>query len=130
MQTLSTAGATKTPGDSDRYRESFDDDDTATLVHHGSEASDRPELNTHPIAWLVLFSLILLRTAASLFQFTFSVIPDQTSEFYSIGLTTVNWLANVQSIAYIVVSFFTGWIYEYFGVKESVNCTNEVLALY
>jgi hypothetical protein len=38
-----------------------------------------------------------------------------------VSLTAINWLANVQSIVYVILSFFTGWIFETMGVKKSVS---------
>ncbi|KAI8140363.1 major facilitator superfamily domain-containing protein [Fennellomyces sp. T-0311] len=78
------------------------------------------ELKTYPQAWLVLFFLVLLRTAVAVFQFTFSVVPSLTAEFYSVSLTGVNWLANVQCVVYVFCSFFTGWLFERLGVKRSL----------
>lgn len=78
------------------------------------------ELKTYPQAWIALLLLILLRTAVSVFQFTFSVVPGITSEYFGVSLSAVNWLANVQCIVYVFMSFFTGIIFEKLGVKRSV----------
>ncbi|KAI8881599.1 MFS general substrate transporter [Backusella circina FSU 941] len=77
-------------------------------------------LKTYPQAWLALFLLVVLRTAISVFQFTYSVVPSVTSEFFHISLTAVNWLANVQSLMYVLMSFFTGWLFQRLGVKRSL----------
>ncbi|KAI7852646.1 major facilitator superfamily domain-containing protein, partial [Circinella umbellata] len=79
-----------------------------------------PSLKTYPQAWLVLFFLVMLRTAVSVFQFTFSVVPNLTAEYFSVSLTGVNWLANVQCLVYVFLSFFTGWLFEKLGVKRSL----------
>lgn len=76
---------------------------------------------TYPQAWLALFLLVVLRTAISVFQFTYSVVPSVTSEFFHISLTAVNWLANVQSLMYVIMSFGTGWLFQRLGVKRSVS---------
>lgn len=78
------------------------------------------ELKTYPQAWIALLLLILLRAAISVFQFTFSVVPGITSEYFGVTLSAVNWLANVQCIIYVFMSFFTGIIFEKLGVKRSV----------
>ncbi|KAI7900437.1 major facilitator superfamily domain-containing protein [Cokeromyces recurvatus] len=77
-------------------------------------------LKTYPQAWLALLILVLLRTAISVFQFTFSVVPSLTGELFHVSLTGVNWLANVQGLMYIFMSFFTGWIFQTLGVKRSL----------
>lgn len=78
-------------------------------------------LKTYPQAWFALFLLVLLRTAISVFQFTFSVVPTLTGEIFDVSLTFVNWLANIQGVMYVIMSFFTGWIFQRLGVKKSVK---------
>lgn len=80
-------------------------------------------LKTYPRAWVALFLLVLLRTAVSVFQFTFSVVPSLTSAYFNVSLSAVNWLANIQCIIYVLVSFFTGFVFEKLGVKRSVIST-------
>ncbi|KAI8373232.1 major facilitator superfamily domain-containing protein [Radiomyces spectabilis] len=75
---------------------------------------------TYPQAWLALLLLVLLRTTTSVFQFTYSVIPGITGQFFNVSLTAVNWLLNIQGMIYVIVSFFTGWIFERLGVKRSL----------
>lgn len=77
-------------------------------------------LKTYPRAWVALFLLVLLRTAVSVFQYTFSVVPSITSAYFNVSLSAVNWLANIQCIIYVLMSFFTGFIFEKLGVKRSV----------
>lgn len=79
------------------------------------------KLKTYPQAWFALLLLVLLRTAVSVFQFTFSVVPTFTSEYFGVTLSAVNWLANIQCIIYVIMSFFTGFIFEKLGVKRSVS---------
>lgn len=78
-------------------------------------------LKTYPQAWIALLFLVILRTAISVFQFTFSVVPTLTGEMFNVSLTAVNWLANVQGVMYVFMSFFTGWIFQRLGVKRSVS---------
>lgn len=78
-------------------------------------------LKTYPQAWFALFLLVLLRTAISVFQFTFSVVPTLTGEIFNVSLSAVNWLANIQGVMYVFMSFFTGWIFQRLGVKKSVQ---------
>ncbi|KAI8637409.1 major facilitator superfamily domain-containing protein [Parasitella parasitica] len=77
-------------------------------------------LKTYPQAWIALLFLVILRTAISVFQFTFSVVPTLTGEMFNVSLTAVNWLANVQGVMYVFMSFFTGWIFQRLGVKRSL----------
>ncbi|KAI8086734.1 uncharacterized protein BX664DRAFT_235567, partial [Halteromyces radiatus] len=76
---------------------------------------------TYPQAWIALFILTLLRIATAVFQFTYSAVPNLTSQTFQVSLTAINWLANVQGLVYVIMSFFTGWIYEKLGVKRSVS---------
>ncbi|KAL9544279.1 hypothetical protein PS6_008830 [Mucor atramentarius] len=87
------------------------------------------ELKTYPQAWIALLLLILLRTAVSVFQFTFSVVPGITGEYFGVSLSAVNWLANVQCIVYVLMSFFTGIIFEKLGVKRSIMASGFLCAL-
>lgn len=80
-----------------------------------------PELKTYPIAWVLLFSIVVLRAATAIFGNTFSPIPSVTAEFMGISLSSINWIYNVMSICYIVASFFTSWLYLVIGVKWSVS---------
>jgi hypothetical protein len=77
-------------------------------------------LKTYPQAWFALLLLVILRTAISVFQVTFAVVPSLTGELFGVSLTSVNWLANIQGLMYVIVSFFTGWIFQRLGVKKSV----------
>lgn len=79
------------------------------------------ELKTYPQAWLALAILLLLRIATSVFQFTYSVIPNVAAEAFQVSLTAITWLSNLQGLVYVFMSFFTGWIYEKLGVKRSVR---------
>lgn len=78
------------------------------------------ELKTYPQAWIALFLLVCLRAASAVFQYTFAPIPSVTAEYFGVSISFINWLSNVQGIVYVVLSFFTGWIFERLGVKKSV----------
>ncbi|SAM08559.1 hypothetical protein [Absidia glauca] len=78
------------------------------------------ELKTYPQAWIALAILLLLRIATSVFQFTYSVIPNVAAEAFQVSLTAITWLSNLQGLVYVFMSFFTGWIYEKLGVKRSL----------
>lgn len=86
-------------------------------------------LKTYPRAWVALFLLVLLRTAVSVFQYTFSVVPSITSAYFNVSLSAVNWLANIQCIIYVLMSFFTGFIFEKLGVKRSIMASGFLCAL-
>lgn len=94
---------------------------TTVIVIPTSISHPSFQLKTYPQAWFALLLLVLLRTAVSVFQFTFSVIPSMTAQFFHVSMSAVNWLATVQCIVYVIVSFFTGFIFEKLGVKRSVN---------
>ncbi|KAI9491682.1 major facilitator superfamily domain-containing protein, partial [Zychaea mexicana] len=74
---------------------------------------------TYPMGWVALFFLVLLRCAVAIFQNTFSPIPNVVANYLNVSLTGINWLYNVVSIVYIVVSFGTGWLYEVLGPKKT-----------
>ncbi|KAH8552118.1 major facilitator superfamily domain-containing protein [Umbelopsis sp. PMI_123] len=98
--------------------------ETQTVIE---DSSFKPR--TYPIAWFILFLLVLLRSSVSIYQTTFSPIPSVTAEYMGVTLTAINWLANVQSVVYVILSFFTGWIFETIGVKKSLllaGCLNTV----
>lgn len=101
----------------------YSDDTCVSTPSETQTVIDQPSIEprTYPIAWLVLFLLVLLRSAVSIYQTTFSPIPAVTAEYMGVSLTAINWLANVQSIVYVILSFFTGWIFETIGVKKSVS---------
>lgn len=80
-----------------------------------------PELKTYPVAWLLLFFIVCLRAAVSIFCNTFSPIPQVTADFMGISLSNINWLYNIMSICYIVASFFTSYLYNKIGVKWAVS---------
>ncbi|OBZ84502.1 Major facilitator superfamily domain-containing protein 7-a [Choanephora cucurbitarum] len=91
------------------------------------QSKDAPK--TYPQAWYALFLLVLLRTAISVFQYTYSSIPTLTSHYFGITLSAVNWLANVQCIVYVFMSFFTGYLFEKLGVKLSIVIAGVLCAL-
>ena len=76
---------------------------------------------TYPTAWVALFFLVILRCAVAIFQNTFSPIPNVVANYLNVGLTGINWLYNVVSVVYSVVSFGTGWLYEVLGPKKTVS---------
>ena len=76
---------------------------------------------THPLAWIALFFLVVLRSSVSIFQNTFSPIPNLVANYLNVNLTGVNWLFNIQAIVYIILSFITGWIFERLGTKISAS---------
>lgn len=80
-----------------------------------------PDLKTYPVAWLLLFFIVCLRAAVSIFGNTFSPIPQVTADFMGISLSSINWLYNIMSICYIVASFFTSYLYKKIGIKWSVS---------
>lgn len=101
-------------------KEQYSNDSKSESLH-STVVNQAYELRTYPQAWLALLFLVLLRTAISVFQFTFSVVPSLTGELFNVSLTAVNWLANIQGVMYVTMSFFTGWIFQRLGVKKSVS---------
>ncbi|GAA5805451.1 major facilitator superfamily domain-containing protein [Helicostylum pulchrum] len=101
--------------------------------YHPSHAitSNEPatsELKTYPIAWLLLFFVVVLRAAIAIFGNTFSPIPTVTAEFMGVSLSNINWLYNAMSICYIIASFFTSWLYQAIGVKWSLVLSGCILS--
>lgn len=82
---------------------------------------DNGRIRTHPMAWIALFFLVVLRSAVSIFQNTFSPIPTVVAEYLGVTLTEVNWLFNIQAVVYIALSFITGWLFERLGTKRSAS---------
>lgn len=78
------------------------------------------EPNTYKRAWFALLLVVLLRIAVSVFQFSYSVVPGITAEYLNVSLTAVNWFATVTGLTYVIVSIYTGWIFENLGVRRSV----------
>ncbi|KAI8343743.1 major facilitator superfamily domain-containing protein [Chlamydoabsidia padenii] len=78
------------------------------------------DCKTYPMAWVALFFLVLLRAAVSIYNNTFSPIPVVTAKYLDVDLTAINWLFNVQAVVFILVSFFTSWLFESLGVKKSL----------
>ncbi|ORX62118.1 MFS general substrate transporter [Hesseltinella vesiculosa] len=77
-------------------------------------------VKTSTMAWVALFFLVVLRSAVSIFNNTFSPIPTVTATYLNVDLSAINWLFNSQAIVYIVVSFGTSWLFEKCGVKLSL----------
>ncbi|KAI8088646.1 uncharacterized protein BX664DRAFT_249017, partial [Halteromyces radiatus] len=76
-------------------------------------------VKTYPMAWVALFFLVVLRAAVSIYNNTFSPIPTVTAQYLNVDLTSINWLFNIQAVIFIIVSFFTSWLFETLGVKKS-----------
>lgn len=104
-----------------------------TIIDSSTEttaaSSALPELKTYPIAWVLLFFIVLIRAAVAIFANTFSPIPSVTADFMGISLSSINWLYNTMAICYIVASFFTSYLYKLIGVKWSVSlwCKNALV---
>ncbi|KAI8640411.1 major facilitator superfamily domain-containing protein [Parasitella parasitica] len=117
-----------------------DDDNAAETKAHGtnSKAEIDPdyttiraapyELKTYPIAWVLLFFIVVIRAAVAIFSNTFSPIPSVTAEFMGISLSSINWLYNTMAICYIIASFFTSYLYKKIGVKWSLFFSGLVLS--
>ncbi|GAN06656.1 cell surface receptor major facilitator superfamily transporter transporter [Mucor ambiguus] len=93
--------------------------DSSATAAASTLASALPEPKTYPIAWLLLFFIVLIRAAVAIFANTFSPIPSVTADFMGISLSSINWLYNTMAICYIVASFFTSYLYKSIGVKWS-----------
>ncbi|KAI8146481.1 major facilitator superfamily domain-containing protein [Fennellomyces sp. T-0311] len=97
---------------------------------HWNEDTPSPvSTRTHPMAWIALFLLVVLRSSVSIFQNTFSPIPKVVASYLGVSLTGVNWLFNIQAVVYIVLSFFTGWMFERLGTKKSLIIAGVITAL-
>lgn len=76
---------------------------------------------TYAIAWVLLFFVVLLRAATTIFNNTFTPIPLVTAQFLDVSLTSINWLYNATYITFMISCFFTSWLYNFIGVKWSVS---------
>ncbi|KAI9495729.1 hypothetical protein BDB00DRAFT_213423 [Zychaea mexicana] len=94
----------------------IDEKDSSTSYFSATSST-----RTHPLAWIGLFFLVVLRSSVSIFQNTFSPIPNIVADYLNVSLTEVNWLFNIQAVVYIVLSFITGWMFERLGTKRSVS---------
>ncbi|KAI7874245.1 MFS general substrate transporter [Lichtheimia hyalospora FSU 10163] len=99
------------------------DDDEKHWAPAATKATDHDNgrIRTHPMAWIALFFLVVLRSAVSIFQNTFSPIPTVVADYLGVTLTEVNWLFNIQAVVYIALSFITGWLFERLGTKRSAT---------
>lgn len=99
------------------------DDDEKHWAPAATKATDHDNgrIRTHPMAWIALFFLVVLRSAVSIFQNTFSPIPTVVADYLGVTLTEVNWLFNIQAVVYIALSFITGWLFERLGTKRSAS---------
>ncbi|KAI7854900.1 major facilitator superfamily domain-containing protein [Circinella umbellata] len=99
-------------------------------IHNDHSASFSPQhQRTHPLAWIALFFLVVLRSSVSIFQNTFSPIPNLVANYLNVNLTGVNWLFNIQAIVYIILSFITGWMFERLGTKISLIIAGVITAV-
>ncbi|CDH52251.1 hypothetical protein RO3G_13522 [Lichtheimia corymbifera JMRC:FSU:9682] len=76
------------------------DDDEKHWAPAATKATDHDNgrIRTHPMAWIALFFLVVLRSAVSIFQNTFSPIPTVVADYLGVSLTEVNWLFNIQAV--------------------------------
>ncbi|KAG2221072.1 hypothetical protein INT45_009730 [Circinella minor] len=57
-------------------------------IHNDHSASPSPQhQRTHPLAWIALFFLVVLRSSVSIFQNTFSPIPNLVANYLNVNLT-------------------------------------------
>ncbi|KAI8881479.1 hypothetical protein K501DRAFT_274637 [Backusella circina FSU 941] len=100
-------------------------DEKVDYVNYDSEtctqnSQEEIEYKTYPIAWVLLFFMVILRSAIAIYNNTFSPIPTVTAEYLGISLSKINWLYNAMGLAYVFTSFFTSWLYQRAGIKWSV----------
>ncbi|KAF1806907.1 major facilitator superfamily domain-containing protein [Mucor lusitanicus] len=124
MHKATTSG--KAEADPNHYTTIIDSSTTATTA---TAASALPEPKTYPIAWVLLFFIVLIRAAVAIFANTFSPIPSVTADFMGISLSSINWLYNTMAICYIVASFFTSYLYKKIGVKWSLFLSGLILSV-
>jgi hypothetical protein len=110
-------------------------DEKVNYVNFDSEtctqnSQEETEYKTYPVAWVLLFFMVILRSAIAIYNNTFSPIPTVTAEFLGISLSKINWLYNVMGLAYVTTSFFTSWLYQKAGIKWSVSRTELFLILF
>jgi FLVCR family MFS transporter 7 len=103
-----------------------------TLVVGKSSYSDGDEENakeqvetvyrTYKIRFFGLTVIALSNIASSMNWSCVSPVPDVADKFFNnIGLTSINWFANVFMLTYLVAGPFSSWVYTRTSVKMGVS---------
>lgn len=79
---------------------------------------------TYKIRFFGLTVIALSNIASSLNWLSVAPVPDYSSAFFNnIGLSAINWFANVFMLVYLIAGPASSWVYEHWGIKTGVSYT-------
>jgi MFS family permease len=76
---------------------------------------------TSYLAWLELACVVLLNMSINLRWLTFSPVATLASQYMDVEMSAITWLANCATLIYIAMGFFTGWLFDRFGMRACVS---------
>ncbi|KAI8074999.1 hypothetical protein BC940DRAFT_314693 [Gongronella butleri] len=93
-----------------------------TVVYKESPSSDdaTDEEHTSWVAWMIVAIGTMINTSCAFAWMTASCTPIDSSVYFGIDLTALNWLSNTSAILNSVVSLPAAWCYEHLGLKKSI----------
>ncbi|CAO3619452.1 unnamed protein product [Mucor hiemalis] len=76
---------------------------------------------TYKIRFFGLTVIALSNIASSLNWLSVAPVPDYSSAFFNnIGLSAINWFANVFMLVYLIAGPASSWVYEHWGIKTGI----------
>ncbi|KAL1918045.1 uncharacterized protein VTP21DRAFT_3311 [Calcarisporiella thermophila] len=93
---------------------------TLAASRPGGEQEQSAGKGTRFQAWFGLVMIVMLTSVGGMNWLTFAVVSTKSTEFLQVSFTAVNWLSNASSIVYVIMSLFTGWYYDRFGIKSAL----------
>lgn len=83
---------------------------------------ETPILRTYKIRFFGLTVIALSNIASSLNWLAVAPVPNYSDEFFGgIGLTAINWFANVFMLVYLFSGPISSWVYENWSIKMGVG---------
>ena len=77
---------------------------------------------TYKIRFFGLTVIALSNIASSLNWLSVAPVPDASTAFFGgVGLTAINWFANVFMLVYLFAGPASSWVYEHWGIKMGVS---------
>ncbi|GAB1607657.1 solute carrier family 49 member A3-like [Argonauta hians] len=83
--------------------------------------------------WYILAVIAIINLSNAVIWITFSPVADQTTQYFNISLSKVNWLSLVYLIATVPFGFVATWLMDTVGLRSSIilagwlNCVGSVL---
>lgn len=93
-------------------------------LRHGDEDLEEVSFifKTYKIRFFGLAVIALSNIASSLNWLALATIPESTNSFFNnIGLTVINWFANVFMLSYLFAGPLSSWVYEHWSIKTGVG---------